>query len=469
MQIVQELGGYSLGRSDMVRRAMSKKKVDVMAKERENFINGCVKNSIDEKTANIIFDEMTDFAKYAFNKSHAAAYAVVAYQTAWLKKHYPVEFMASLMTSIMDRTDKIAEYIADCRSMGIETLPPDVNEGFGRFSVSDNAIRYALSAIKNVGTGNIKALVEERNKNGRYKSLTQFIERLGSSINTRCLESLILAGAFDSLGGKRAQYMRIYKGIYDGISQKKKSVIAGQISLFDIGGANSREVSTDNLPDIPEFSGREKLSYEKSLIGIYVSGHPLDDYIEVLKKHISHTTLNFPKSAEEFDQPEMLRDGDRVILGGVITTVSKKFTRKNQQMAFVTMEDLYGHIEVILFPDTYIKYMDSIKEENIILITGRATLSEDQEPKIICEQVTTYEELIQGSKTLWLRIPKGNTITPHELMTTLCRHRGQNPVKIYMEETKETLALNDSIRVSINDELIENMKSLLGDKSVIVK
>jgi DNA polymerase-3 subunit alpha len=476
MQIVQELAGYSLGRSDMVRRAMSKKKTDVMAKERESFINGtdgvpgCIANGIDADIANKIFDEMTDFAKYAFNKSHAAAYAVVAYQTAWLKAHYPVEFMASLMTSVMDRTDKIAEYIEDCKSMGIKTLPPDVNEGYGRFSVSNGCIRYALSAIKSVGAGNIEALVAERERKGKYISLTQFISRLNADLNSRCIESLILAGAFDSLGGKRAQYMQAYKGIYEGAVHQRRNTLQGQMSLFDMAGASQEETYRDILPNVAEYPNKEKLSYEKELIGIYISGHPLNDYMDTIKKNITHTTKDFPFNPEDFSDPYKLKDGMRVEVGGIIVAMTVKYTKKNQQMAFVTIEDLYRQLEIIFFPDSFAKYRDILKEENVIIVSGRTTISEDQGSKLICEQAMSCDELAEDNKTLWLKIPTESEITPDDVVEILTGFKGRTKVIIYLEKEKKKLVCNSNLRVNSADEkLIETLKTKLGEKSVVLK
>ena len=339
MQIVQELAGYSLGRSDMVRRAMSKKKADVMAKERENFINGlgdsvpgCVKNGISANIANTIFDEMTDFAKYAFNKSHAACYAVVAYQTAWLKTHYPAEFMAALMTSVQDRPDKIALYIANCKTMNIGILPPDINESLSNFSVSDGNIRFGLSAIKGVGSNNITSIIKNRSNEGNFKSLHQFLDRMGSNINSKTIESLIYAGAFDSLGGKRSQYIQSYKKMYEGLNSRKKSNIEGQMSLFQLGGENSQENYKDELPNVPEFENRFLLDKEKEYLGIYVSGHPLDEYNEVLSKYISNSTLDFAFEEEDFSNPNKITDGTEVIVGGIVTTVKKHYTKSNQQI-----------------------------------------------------------------------------------------------------------------------------------------
>jgi DNA polymerase-3 subunit alpha len=476
MQIVQELAGYSLGRSDMVRRAMSKKKTDVMAKERESFINGtdgvpgCVKNGIDAETANKIFDEMTDFAKYAFNKSHAAAYAVVAYQTAWLKAHYPVEFMASLMTSVMDRTDKIAEYIEDCKTMGIKTLPPDVNEGYGRFSVSNGSIRFGLSAIKSVGTGNIEALVKERNAKGKYISLTQFINRMNADLNSRCIESLILAGAFDSLGGKRSQYMQAYKNIYEGAVHQRRNTIKGQMSLFDMGGTPQEETYKDILPNIAEYPNKEKLSYEKELIGIYVSGHPLNDYMETIKKNITATTKDFPFDGDDFNDPDKLKDGVRVEVGGIINSVTVKYTKKNQQMAFVTIEDLYRQLEIIFFPDVFSKYRHILTEENVIIVSGRTSISEDQGSKLICEQAMSCDDMVDDGKTLWLKISAESEITADNIVEVLSKFKGRTKVIIYIEKEKKKLVCNNNLMVNSADEtLIETLKSMLGEKSVVIK
>lgn len=476
MQIVQELAGYSLGRSDMVRRAMSKKKADVMAKERENFINGlgdsvpgCVKNGIPANIANIIFDEMTDFAKYAFNKSHAACYAVVAYQTAWLKTHYPAEFMAALMTSVQDRPDKIALYIANCKTMNIGILPPDINESLSNFSVSDGNIRFGLSAIKGVGSNNITSIMKNRSNEGNFKSLHQFLDRMGSNINSKTIESLIYAGAFDSLGGKRSQYIQSYKKMYDGLNSRKKSNIEGQMSLFQLGGESSQENYKDELPNVPEFENRFLLDKEKEYLGIYVSGHPLDEYNEVLSKYISNSTLDFAFEEEDFSNPNKITDGTEVIVGGIVTAVKKHYTKSNQQMAFVTIEDLYGTIDIIVFPAIYTSVSAFLTENNIILVKGRASVSEDKGSSILASAISDYEHINRKNQTLWIRIPKDSSITISDVSTVTKKHAGDVRVIIYDEKTGQKMTTAREGYVSLNDILLEELKELVGESSLVVR
>lgn len=476
MQIVQELAGYSLGRSDMVRRAMSKKKADVMAKERENFINGlgdsvpgCVKNGIPANIANIIFDEMTDFAKYAFNKSHAACYAVVAYQTAWLKTHYPAEFMAALMTSVQDRPDKISLYIANCKAMNIGILPPDINESLSNFSVSDGNIRFGLSAIKGVGSNNITSIMKNRSNEGNFKSLHQFLDRMGSNINSKTIESLIYAGAFDSLGGKRSQYIQSYKKMYDGLNSRKKSNIEGQMSLFQLGGESSQENYKDELPNVPEFENRFLLDKEKEYLGIYVSGHPLDEYNEVLSKYISNSTLDFAFEEEDFSNPNKITDGTEVIVGGIVTAVKKHYTKSNQQMAFVTLEDLYGTIDIIVFPAIYTSVSAFLTENNIILVKGRASVSEDKGSSILANAISDYEHINRKKQTLWIRIPKDSSITISDVSTVTKKHAGDVRVIIYDEKTGQKMTTAREGYVSLNDILLEELKELVGENSLVVR
>ena len=389
MQIVRDLAGYSLAQSDLVRRAMSKKKGDVMAEERKHFLEGCTKRDIPQPVANRIFDEMSDFAKYAFNKSHAAAYAVIGYQTAWLKHHYPVEFMAAIMTSVMDYTPKVVEYIQVCKKMGIEVIPPDINEGYGHFSVSvhaspvhvsNDAIRFGLSAIKNVGRGAIEALVAERDANGPYAGITDFIRRIsgkGENINKRLIEGLIKAGAFDSFGGKRAQYMNMYKGIIDGIAGTRKRVIEGQMSLF-----GEKEVDTDVLPQVDEFDQRTLLNDEKEALGLYISGHPLKEYEQALAEHTNTTS---PALLAE------MQDRRRVIYGGMITGRSVKYTRASgKPMAFITVEDLYGAVEVVVFSQLYERHGPRLLVDQVIVVEGQVSLREDEEAKLVADRVRFF-------------------------------------------------------------------------------
>ncbi len=472
MQIVQSLAGYSLGRSDMVRRAMSKKKADVMAKEREYFINGiddvpgCVANGIPSNIADKTFDEMISFAEYAFNKSHAAAYAVVAFQTAWLKTHYPVEFMAALMTSVLGNPTKLAGYIVNCRQMGIKILPPDINQGFSGFSTSaEGNIIYGLSSVKGVGIQIIEYMADERERNGKFTSLTDFIERMGSNINSKAIENLILAGAFDSLGGKRAQYMQYYAPVYDGFKSSRKKNIEGQLDLFGMADSRSDSRTMDTLPNVEEYDYKYKLAKEKEILGLYVSGNPLDKYWDTIKKYISAVTSDFPNDEND----GRIKDNESVKIAGIISAVTKKYTKNNKLMAFISLEDMYGTIEVIVFPDTYSRYMQYIAEDNIILLKGRASISEDQPAKIICESITPYENIEDSDKTLWLKLPKGSHKKTEDITDVLSRHRGNSKVIIYIEETGKKLYADVNNYVKIDNALVERLKDMLGNGCVVIR
>ncbi len=478
MQIVRDLAGYSLGRSDMVRRVMSKKKADIMEKERKNFIfglneenvPGCIKNGIDKESAEKIFDEMADFAKYAFNKSHAAAYAVVAYQTAWLKTYYPIEFMAALLTSVIDFPNKVTEYIYACRKMNIELLPPDINESYGHFSVKDKKIRFSLSAIKTVGKAIIDLLVENRSKNGSYISMSQFIERVGLKFNSRAIENLIKAGAFDSLGGKRSQYLAIYKNLYNDIGQKKKKNLEGQINLFQLED-NKERAFEDHLPNIKEFDTKYLLSLEKEVIGIYISGHPLSEYQNVLKKYISNTSLDFTSEQNEDFQNsnKKVYDGQKVIIGGIISQITVKYTKNNKTMAFLGLEDMYGTIEIILFPNVYDSFSSILQKETVILVSGHASVSEDQPSKVICESIQTYENLSPVKRTLWLKISKDSNLMPDDIIKYISPKKGNTPVIIYNEAKKQKLTLKSENYANIDENLIDKLKKLLGENCVVLK
>ena len=447
MQIVRELAGYSLAQSDLVRRAMSKKKVDVMEKERERFLNGCTKNGIDASSANRIFDEMSDFAKYAFNKSHAAAYAVIGYQTAWIKYYYPVEFMAAIMTSVMDSNTKIVEYIHVCKKMGITVLPPDVNEGFGHFSVSENAIRFGLAAIKNVGRAAITTLVEERTKNGAYTGLGDFITRL-ENINSRFVESLIKAGAFDSLGGNRAQYLDVYKRLLDGISQSRKRIFEGQLNLFETDNDQSH-VIVDDLP-VVQTNTRTLLNDEKEVLGLYISGHPLMDYEDVLSKHCNSLSIDMATK----------KDRQKVTYGGMIAARSIKYTRStNKPMAFITVEDMYGTVEVIVFSHLYEQYGTRLLTDTVIVIEGQVSLREDEEPALIADNIKFYEDL--GKKnTLWIKIPKDKQEILPTITDILSTHSGDIQAKIYDEANNKKFIYEGKINPT--DGLVESLETLLG-------
>jgi DNA polymerase-3 subunit alpha len=481
MQIVRDLAGYSMARSDLVRRAMSKKIGHVMDEERKNFIYGlesdnvpgCIKNGIPEKVAGVIFDEMVDFAKYAFNKSHAAAYAVVSYQTAWLKYYYPVEFMAAIMTSVMDFTPKIVEYIHECKKMGITLLPPDINEGFGHFSVSGNQIRFGLSAIKNVGRAAVEAIALERERNGKYRGITDFIRRMeNGEVNKRCMESLIKAGAFDSLGGRRSQYMAAYLGIMNGMSQTRKSMIEGQLNLFEMEGAEEENV-VDDLPNISELLPRILLNNEREVLGVYVSGHPLSDYEPAMKPYVANTSLDFLAGDEAAEIA--LKDGESVRYGGMIMEKSVKYTKAgNRAMAFLTVEDLYGTVEVIVFSNLYEKYGLRLVNEQVLVIQGKVSVREEEDAKIIANEFLFYEDIQHepqrigsgDSRTVWIKIPKDSVIKPSAITDILQSYRGDTRVYIYNEKLNQKLALKESLWVSPCHTLVNDLENVLGNGAV---
>lgn len=478
MQIVRDLAGYSLGRSDLVRRAMSKKKASVMAEERKNFVYGigddvpgCVKNGIPVDVAEKIFDEMTDFAKYAFNKSHAACYAVVGYQTAWLKYHYPVEFMAALMTSVMDNTPKVSGYIEECKKMGIKLLPPDINEGYAHFSVFDGKIRFGLAAIKNVGKNVIKAVVADREKKGYYKSLTEFCNRLsGGELNKRCIESFIKSGAFDSFGGKRSQYMSSYKGIIEGIGQAKKNNIEGQLNLFDMANDTDNINSmADILPNIDEFPENKILAMEKEVLGIYVSGHPLSAYEEILKRKTSCSSRDFMVDTRDYENP--LKDNQSVIIGGLISAISIKYTKNNKQMAFLSIEDMHGIVEAIVFPNVYEKFSHLITEENVIIIEGRVNISDDENGKIICESIRGINEPEEEKK--WLSvgiiIGKSNNIKTEDIIPILSKYPGNCPVYIKDIAGGVTFKADRKYWIKPNDNIVSELGSIIGNDCITIK
>ena len=438
MQIVRDLAGYSLGRSDLLRRAMSKKKAAVMEKERKIFIYGdeetgvpgCIKNGIDEQTANKIYDEMIDFAKYAFNKSHAAAYAVVSYQTAWLKYYFPVEYMAALMTSVIDNPSKVSEYIYACRQMNIKILPPDINKGEANFSVDGGDIRYGLAAIKSIGRPVIKAIVEDREELGLFQNLEDFITRLSAKniLNKRTIENLIKAGALDTLGGTRKQFMSIYVQIVDHVTQEKKNSMVGQMTLFDLVSEDQKEEFQIRMPDVGEYSKETLLAFEKEVLGIYVSGHPLEAYEEKWKKSISATTADF--QLDEETGHTKVHDGAKEIIGGMITEKTIKHTKTNQMMAFITVEDLLGTVEVVVFPRDYEKNRDYLEADSKVFVRGRVSEEDDKPSKMICEKIIPFE---RTKKELWIQFPDKATFLDEEQIVYgyLADSDGDDEVMIY--------------------------------------
>ena len=474
MQIVRELGGYTMGRSDLVRRAMSKKKQYVMEQERKNFIygnpeeevSGCVANGIDANVASHIYDTMMDFAKYAFNKSHAACYAVVSYQTAYLKYYYPVEFMAALLTSVIDNPRKVSEYIMTCRSMGIQILPPDINEGESGFSVSGKQIRYALTAIKSVGWPAIEAVVKERQERGPYKNLKDFLSRIDiGEVNKRAVENFIKAGAMDSLGGTRKQFMSVYVQIMDEVNRDKKNNMAGQMSLFDIVSEEDKKNYAVKLPDVGEYSKEMRLGFEKEVLGIYISGHPLEEYQELWKRTISNTTADFVLDDE--NDEAVVKDGQSVTIGGIISDKKIKYTKNEKVMAFLQIEDLLGTVEVIVFPRDYERNSDKLVEENKIFIKGRVSAEEEQDAKLICENVQTFEDI---PKKLWIKFPTKEQYEEKEaeLLAALHDSEGNDSVVIYIETPKamKTLPPNQNVNASV--ELIGQLEGLYGKENVRV-
>ena len=472
MQIVRELGGYTLGRSDLVRRAMSKKKQAVMEKERANFIYGneeeqvpgCVAKGIPEEVASKIYDEMMDFAKYAFNKSHAACYAVVAYQTAFLKYYYPVEFMAALMTSVIDNSEKVAEYIMVCKSMGIAILPPDINQGESGFSVNGRSIRYALTAIKSVGRPVIDAVVEERRERGPYVNLKDFITRVAQKdVNKKAMENFIKAGAFDSLPGTRKQFMSAYVQIMDHIIRDRKNNMAGQMSLFDLVDDSQKEEFDVKLPDVGEYSKEMLLSFEKEVLGVYISGHPLEEWEELWKKGITNTTADFMLKEESGET--VVKDNMSVTIGGMIADKKIKYTKNDKVMAFLTLEDLLGSVEVIVFPKDYEKYHEKLTEDNKVFIKGRVSLEEDKDGKLICERVTPFDEV---QRKLWIKFKTRQEYEENvgELYKMLADSDGQDGVVIYIEDPKSMKQLPPNKNVNADKKLISEMEGRFGNENI---
>ena len=473
MQIVRNLAGYTLGRSDLVRRAMSKKKAAVMEKERQNFVYGneaegvpgCIANGISEQVANKIYDEMIDFAKYAFNKSHAAAYAVVSYQTAFLKYYYPVEFMAALMTSVIEMPNKVAEYIQVCRQMGISILPPDVNCGIYGFSVDHGAIRYGLSAIKSVGRPVINALVEEREKNGTYRSLKDFIERLTGIVNKRAIENFIKAGALDCLEGNRRQKMNVYGQIVDSIAQEKKNSFAGQMSLFDLVSDEDKKDFEIRMPNVGEYDKEMVLAFEKEALGIYLSGHPLEGYRGIMDKMISAKTTDFQPD-EESGIPKVY-DGQKVIIGGMITERTIKYTRNNKVMAFLTVEDLVGTVEVVVFPRDYEKWQTLITDDARVFIQGRVNAEDDRPSKLILEKVHSFEDI---PREIWIQFKDKAeySAAEAELQSFLQSASGTSAVVIYLKDVKAMKRLPAAFCIRINEEILSELKKKYGESNVKV-
>ncbi len=473
MQIVRELAGYTLGRSDLVRRAMSKKKASVMEKEQHNFVygneeegvKGCIANGISEEIAVKIYNDMMDFAKYAFNKSHAAAYAVVSYQTAYLKYYYPVEFMAALMTSVIDNTAKVSEYIMASRNLGIRILPPDINEGESGFSVSENAIRYGLSALKSVGHTVIDIVVREREANGKFKNLTDFATRLsGREVNKRTVESFIKAGAFDSLEGNRRQLMQVYNSVLDQVNEDKKKSITGQMSLFDLVPEEEKSAYEISLPNVEEYSREELLAFEKEVLGIYVSGHPLEEYEEKWSKNITAQTRDFVPDEEG---KTTVADNEPVIIGGMITNITIKPTKTGKTMAFLTLEDLVGTIEVIVFPNIFERQRYMIQNDAKVFIKGKVSLGDDEQGKVICDRIIEFSKV---PRELWIQFQDKEAYLDKEkeLFSLLEESDGNDTVIIYCKTEKAKKILPERWRIHADKALVKRIGLEFGENNVKV-
>ena len=473
MQIVRDLAGYTMGRSDLVRRAMSKKKTAVMEKERQNFVygnekegvKGCIANGIDEKTADHIYDEMIDFAKYAFNKSHAAAYAVVSYQTAYLKYYYPKEFMAALMSSVMDNVSKFSEYILTCRRMmDIAILPPDINEGESGFSVSGDGIRYGLSAIKSVGRPVVDAILEERKKNGVFSSMEDFINRMtNKEVNRRTIENFIKSGAMDSLPGTRRQKVAVAPVLLDNKARERKNAWEGQMSLFDLVSEEEKKEYQVSFPDVGEYSKEELLTFEKDILGVYISGHPLDDYEGLWRKNITATAADF--IVDEETEEAAVKDGMKAVVGGLVAGKVVKTTRSNQLMAFITLEDLMGSVEVIVFPKNYEADRDILTEDSKIFIKGRVSLGDEPVGKLVCEQVIPFAKV---PRELWLQFEDKEMYQAMEgaILGILKESEGPDRVVIYLKKERAKKILPANWKVEAAGELLDTLVCKLGEKNV---
>ncbi len=472
MQIVQNLAGYTMGQADNIRRAMSKKKQYVIDAERQNFvygneeqgIKGCIANGISEQAANQIYDSMVDFAKYAFNKSHAAAYAVVAYQTAYLKYYYPVEFMAALMTSVIDNTRKVAEYIYSCRQMGIKVLSPDINEGEGRFLATKDGIRYGMYAIKSIGRQVIDIILAERKANGKYITLSDFLSRVaGREVNKRAVENLIKAGACDGLDGNRQQMLLVYNTLIDNLNQEKKNSLAGQMSLFDLVSEEEKKAYEVRFPNVEEYTKEIKLGFEKEVLGIYLSGHPLEEYEEKWRKNISAVTADF--MLDEETNAVKIKDNQSVVIGGIITEKTIKYTKQNKAMAFITIEDLFGTVEVIIFPRDYEKYSRYLNEDEKVFVAGHANVEEDKNGKLICEKIYSFDDT---KRELWLQFATKESYEEKEkeLYSRLYGSDGNDEIVIYIASPRAMKRLGQNYNIHINPELVGNLTEFLGEKNV---
>ena len=477
MQIVRDLAGYSLGRADLVRRAMGKKKLDVMAKEREIFIHGqvdengnvvipgCVRNGIDEVSANKIFNEMAEFAKYAFNKSHAAAYSVVSYRTAYLKRYYPEEFMAATLNSFLGNLDKVPEYIDECKRLKIEILKPNINESFTEFTVDNKKIRFGLGSVKNVGIAAVNAIVNEREKNGKFRNFSDFCERIqNETVNKKCIESLIKAGAFDELGQNRNTLLVSYERILDTINNRTKKSITGQVTMFDLGEQkdDALEEIKYNYTIVEELPERELLKFEKEMLGIYISGHPLEKLENEIKKQTNINTIQMARMKEENDYKS---DGKNVHYAGIITAVKKKYTKNNTIMAFITIEDLYGSCEIIAFENCYVQAAEWLVEDSVVVVEGRLSIREDEDIKIVAKTINPLKE--QKAKVLLIKVTNLSEEKKKKLRGALRFFRGdKNNIPVMIENNDQKTM---SGGIYLTNEILEEFRQIVGQDVKIVE
>ena len=471
MQIVRDLAGYSWGRSDLVRRAMSKKKAYVMEQERKNFIygnpdegvKGCVNNGIDEKVAGKIYDDMIDFAKYAFNKSHAACYAVVSFQTAYLKTYYPVEFMAALMTSVIDNTSKVAGYIYACKQMNIGILPPDVNESQMEFTVENGKIRFAMAAIKSLGRPTIQAILKERGVNGSFVSMQDFVTRMSTALNKRAIENFVKAGAFDTFGHTRKAMMIVSDSMLDSAVKQNKDSMSGQMSLFDFAAEEDKKAFEIRIPDVAEYTKEELLGYEKEILGVYVSGHPLDEYTGMVKKYITNVSSDFEIDDETGETK--VKDGAVATIGGLITNKTIKTTKKGQLMAFFTLEDVVGTVEVVVFPNSFTANRVVMDHAEKVFVTGKVQANVDENAKLICDKVVDFNTI---PRKLWIRFESLSAYEEKkaELDGILHDSDGKDTVVIYCTKENKRITLPSNRTIKVNSELIQKLQAMYGDKNI---
>ena len=471
MQIVRDLAGYSWGRSDLVRRAMSKKKAYVMEQERKNFIygneeegvKGCVNNGIDEKVADRIYDEMIDFAKYAFNKSHAACYAVVSFQTAYLKTYYPVEFMAALMTSVIDNTSKVAGYIYACKQMNIGILPPDVNESQMEFTVENGKIRFAMAAIKSLGRPTIQAILKERGVNGSFVSMQDFVTRMSTALNKRAIENFVKAGAFDTFGHTRKAMMIVSDSMLDSAVKQNKDSMSGQMSLFDFAAEEDKKAFEIRIPDVAEYTKEELLGYEKEILGVYVSGHPLDEYTGMVKKYITNVSSDFEIDDETGETK--VKDGAVATIGGLITNKTIKTTKKGQLMAFFTLEDVVGTVEVVVFPNSFTANRVVMDHAEKVFVTGKVQANVYENAKLICDKVVDFNTI---PRKLWIRFESLSAYEEKkaELDGILHDSDGKDTVVIYCTKENKRITLPSNRTIKVNSELIQKLQAMYGDKNI---